>query len=142
MILYEKSCGAVVFTIEDNLIKYVIIESLEGIFGFPKGHMEDNETKLDTAKREIFEEVGINVDFIKGFRTIDEHPLPNRPNVIKQVVYFLANYNNQKIKYQESELLSAKLMTYDEAIDNFQFDSSKRILYEANEFILKNVLRR
>ena len=40
---FEKSCGAVVFTKIDNKIKYLIIKSLEGIYGFPKGHMELDE---------------------------------------------------------------------------------------------------
>ena len=34
----EKSCGAIVYTHENSTIKYVIIRSKEGIYGFPKGH--------------------------------------------------------------------------------------------------------
>ena len=45
----ERSCGAVVFTRVNGEIRYVIIESIEGIFGFPKGHMEAGETEEETA---------------------------------------------------------------------------------------------
>lgn len=135
MVSYEKSCGAVIYTNVDNTIKYVIIKSIEGIYGFPKGHMEKDETEYDTAKREIFEEVGLDVEFIPGFRTIDIHPLPKKRNVMKKAVYFLAKFEDQQLKYQKEELLGAYLMTYDEIINKFQYDSSKRILMEANDFI-------
>ena len=55
----EKSCGAVVFTREGGEVRYVIIQSLEGYYGFPKGHMEGSETEQETALREIREEVGL-----------------------------------------------------------------------------------
>ena len=51
---YEKSCGAVVFTRIDNNIKYLLIQNLEGIYGFPKGHVEDGESETQTAIREVF----------------------------------------------------------------------------------------
>ena len=45
----EKSCGAIVFTKENQQIKYVIVCSKEGIYGFPKGYMEGAETEIETA---------------------------------------------------------------------------------------------
>jgi tRNA nucleotidyltransferase (CCA-adding enzyme) len=56
---------------------------------------------------------------------------------MKKVVYFAAEYDNQDIKHQEEELLDVYLMTYEEAMNVLQFESSKRILSEANSFILK-----
>lgn len=35
-------------------------------------------------------------------------------------------------------MLGAFLMTYDEAMESFQFESSKRILSEANDFIINH----
>ena len=40
----EKSCGAVIFKRINNTIKYVIIESINGVYGFPKGHVINGET--------------------------------------------------------------------------------------------------
>lgn len=37
---YEKSCGAVAFTRINGEIKYVLVQQLEGFYGFPKGHDE------------------------------------------------------------------------------------------------------
>ena len=55
---------------------------------------------------------------------------------MKRVMYFAAEYDNQEISYQKEELLGAYLMTYEEAMDIFQFESSKRILREVNDFII------
>lgn len=132
---YEVSSGAVVFTRKNNDIYFVIVKSLEGFYGFPKGHIEGNETEEETALREIYEEIGIRPQILSGFRTIDEHTIANKKDVIKRIIYFVAEYDNQQICYQQEELGCAYLMTYDEAMKAFQFDSSKRILNEARGFI-------
>ena len=133
---YEKSCGAVVYTVIDNQIRYVLVESLEGYHGFPKGHAETGETETETALREVYEETGLRVSIKDGFRTMDEHPIPQKPGVVKQIVYFLAEYQNQPIRYPESELLSAGLYTFREAMQILEFESSRRILREANDSLV------
>ena len=134
---YEKSCGAVVFTRVNGEIRYVLAQNLEGYYGFPKGHMEAGETETETALREIREEVGLSPRLIDGFRTCDEHPIPSKPGVMKQVVYFLAEYENQTVSFQKEELLSAPLVPYEEAMKLFVFEGSKRILTEAHNFLQK-----
>ncbi len=132
---YEISCGAVVYTRKNDNILYVIVKSTEGYFGFPKGHMEKNETEEQTAIREIFEETGLKVNIIPGFKTINEYPIPHKEVTIKRVIYFLAEYDNQNIRYQKDELLGVYLMTYEEAISLFQFDNLKKVLDKARDFI-------
>lgn len=133
--LYEKSCGAVVFTLVDDEIKYLLIRNLSGIYGFPKGHVEQGETEDQTALREVYEEVGLSVKLVPGFRTEDEHLIPQKENTMKQIVYYLGEYSNQEFAYQKEELTDALLMDYETAMTMFQFESSKRILTEANNFL-------
>lgn len=133
---YEKSCGAVVFTRINSKIKYLLIKNLSGIYGFPKGHVEDKETEEETALREVFEEVGLSVKLVPNFRSYDEYFILEKENTIKQIVYFLGEYGDQKFTYQKEELSDALLVDYHTAMTLFQFESSKRILTEANEFLL------
>ena len=133
----EKSCGAVVFTQESGGIKYVIIQSKEGFFGFPKGHVEDGETEAETALREIKEETGLTVSLLDGFRTEDSHTFVRKGETrMKHIVYFLAEFSGQAPVAQESELNSICLMDYETAMSAFQFESSKRILTEAHEYLM------
>lgn len=134
---YEKSCGAVVFTRSKDGIKYVIIRSLGGYHGFPKGHCEGSETEEETALRKIREETGLKVRLMPEFRCEDLYPIPQKPNVMKQVVYFLAEYEQQAVCYQKEELLGAFLMSYETAMDVLQWESSKTILTKANDYILQ-----
>ena len=102
---HEKSCGAVVICTEGGARRYVLTRSLKGVWGFPKGHMEGQETEHRTALREIREETGLNVSFIKGFRRTDEYMILRKdaPAIDKQVVYFLARYERQTPVPQETE---------------------------------------
>lgn len=131
----EKSCGAVVYTKEDGTIRYVLAQSLDGFWGLPKGHMEKGETEEQTALREVYEEVHLRVSLLQGFRTTDAYALPGKENVLKQVVFFCAEYDDQEIIAQAEELQSACLATYEEALRLLEFESTKRILREAHDFL-------
>ena len=133
---YEKSCGAVVYTKANGIIKYVLIQQLQGFWGFPKGHVEKGETEEQTALREIYEEVHLKVNILNGFRTTDEYALPDKENIIKLVVYFCAEYSSQDIIPQDAEVLSISLVPYEEALQLLTFESSKCILREVNGFLL------
>ena len=134
---YEKSCGAVVFTKMDGEIKYLLISNLQGIYGFPKGHVEGKETETETALREVYEETNLRIELIHGFRTTDEHFLSEKKDTVKQITYFLGVFENQDVIYQKEELSGVCLVGFEEAMGLFQFESSRRILTEANEYLKK-----
>lgn len=136
---WEKSCGAVVFTRENGQVKYLLVANLEGIYGFPKGHVEEGEAEVETALREVREETGLTVRLIDGFRTTDEHPIPQKVNTMKQVVYFLGEYARQEVACQQEELSGAYLVSYEEAMGMFQFESSRRVLAKAHAFLMGNL---
>ena len=131
---YEKSCGIIIFTRENDEIEYVIIKSINGFYGFPKGHVETGETETQTALREVFEEVGLKPTLIEGFREVVEYYISSI-NVQKQVVYFLGEYKNQDIIFQNEELLSAELMKFNEANSCFTHENNKELLLKADLFI-------
>ena len=135
--VYERSCGAVVYTKTDGQIRYVLIRSAKGVWGFPKGHMESGETEEQTALREIEEEVHLKVTLQKGFRQTEEYALPGKKDTVKQVVYFCAEYADQEIIPQKGEVAHTALVPYREALRLLTFEAAKRILKAANEFILK-----
>ena len=143
----EKSCGAIVFTYENEIRKYVIIRETglyQGYCGFPKGHMEAGETEQDTAIREVKEETGLDVELLDGFRKVDEHFLvrEGRPNDKKTNVYFLAEYHDQELKAQDAEVSEIVLMDYQEVLKSLQYDESKRELTEAEIFINSSLMVR
>ena len=133
----EKSCGGVVFTREDGIIKYVIIKQTNGICCFPKGHMESGETEEETAIREIKEETGLDVTLVGGFRECDNYSfsLDNGEKITKDVVYFLGELSAGTPMQQEGELEEIYLLPYEEAYEKLQFERSKEVLTLADKFL-------
>ena len=71
MMLHEKSCGAIVYRKYHGNTEILLIKHINsGHWSFPKGHVEGNETEEETAKREIMEETGIDVNLDTTFREI------------------------------------------------------------------------
>ncbi len=137
---YEYSCGAVVFTRINGVPHYLLIQQNDqskGCHGFPKGHMESGETEEETALREIREEVGLRVRLLEGFRAVEDYALPYPPDTRKQVVFFLAEYADQTVQIQESELTSWCLAPFEEALPLVEYDDSRQILRDAHAFLTK-----
>lgn len=77
------------------------------------------------------------MELVEGFRTEDVHLfLKNGEQVMKRIVYFLGKFSGQVVRIQESELTGAFLMDYPTAMKAFQYESSRRFLKEANDYIL------
>lgn len=133
---HEKSCGAVVFTRQNGALRYVLIQQKKGVWGFPKGHVEAGESEIETALREIYEETGLRPRILDGFRTHEEYPVVKKPNTDKLVVYFCAEYEDQEVVPAPDELLGWALVSFDEAQQLLSSESRKRILCEANSFLL------
>ena len=133
--IFEKSCGAVIFT-EVNGIRHYLIELMQkGHYSICKGHVEKNESEHQTAEREIVEETGLSMEFIDGFReTIEYSPYDN---CIKTVVFFLARTYSTEVKAQEEEVKEIKWLSFKEAIEALTFDSDKETLRKAEEFLSK-----
>ena len=134
--LHEKSCGAIVYRRFHGNIEILLIKHVNsGHWSFPKGHVELGETEEATALREIREETGISARLLEGFRIEEQYPLPNKSGVIKQVIYFLAEFTDQEIVYQKEELKAACLLPYEEAANRLTFEETKHILAKANSLL-------
>ncbi len=133
----EKSCGAVVYKYQNNQLLFLLIKSKQGHhFSFPKGHVENNETEVETALREIKEETNLDVVIDTGYRNVITYsPMEN---VIKDVVYFVATpIGEEKVIPQEAEVSSAKWLYYSQALKQVTHDNEKNVLIKAYEY-LKN----
>ena len=137
---HERSCGAVLFTVRDGVPLYVLVQ--ENYYGFPKGHMEAGETERKTAIREIREETGVNATIIGDFRKVDHYLLKYKQDTEKTVVYFLAYFENQEIRFQKEELNGAVLVPFEEAIKLVTHVRLKRVLREANRVVLRWIAKR
>ena len=131
----ETSCGAIVYTKQAGEYLFVIVQEQSGAYSFPKGHMEGCETELETARREIYEETGLKPAFVNGFRETDAYDLKEKPGTRKQVVYFLAECGNEPLIPRQSEIRKIVLLPYDQAMQCFEYEGSRRVLTAAYHFL-------
>jgi 8-oxo-dGTP pyrophosphatase MutT (NUDIX family) len=106
-------------------------------WSFPKGHVEKNETELETAKREIMEETGLDVILDPTFReTVSYSP---KKDTQKVVVYFLAQARNYDFKAQEEEISDIKWVDIGYAVNILTYDNDKVIVNKAKSAIKERV---
>jgi len=119
----EKSCGCII--IKDNQV-LLIFEKRRHYWGFPKGHVEQNETEIETATREVKEEVGLNVEIDSKKRYELNYII--KDEIEKSTIYFVATTENKNIVTQRNEIEDAKWYTFEEALNILTFDGAKDIL--------------
>ena len=134
--LYESSCGAVVFRNIAGEIRYLLIKNKRSAnWGFPKGHIENGETKEETAKREVLEETGIRIKIIPGFVSTSEYTIQGK--VEKSVSIFVASTTDTQTKIQQEEIEDYIWLNYAKAIKTLKFENDRSILERANEFLIR-----
>lgn len=108
----------------------IIRASGEGSFGFPKGHVEKNETEIEAAIRETKEETNIDIKIVSNeFRKTLKYVIQGE--IFKEVSVYLAYAKNYDIQVDEFELSSAKWLSYKEALKVLTFSAQRNILKQA-----------
>lgn len=87
----EVTAGAVVYRHGQAGIEYLLLQSMNkgNFWGFPKGHVEAGESLVETATREIKEEISLQVAVDTSFSVYTEYDLPNGNR--KQMTLYLAD---------------------------------------------------
>lgn len=139
--LKHRSYGIILFHKFPRSMKFLILKHKKGHWAFPKGHGEKNERKIDTAKRELYEETGIkDINFLSRKVFLKEkYKYYNRLNqkVDKIVEYFIAEALNDKVTICNHEIMNYKWLSLNLAEKKITFLQGKKLLLEANKIILK-----
>ena len=134
----EKSCGFIVYRETQGIRDYLIIRSMNGDYGFPKGHVEQDKTEYETAARELKEETGITVQIVEGFRRQIEYKLPGKADTIKHAVYFLGKSTGNPIVRQPDEVQEAMFVSFEKGLEMLSFEQTKTVLREAETYLITN----
>lgn len=120
----EKSCGTII--IENN--KVLLIQQTDNAWGFPKGHVENNEKEQETAIRETKEETNLDVEIISNKKYITNYKINNE--IDKEVIFFLAKKTSDKIKKQDEEIKNIKWVDLTKAFDIITYENTKNLYKE------------
>ncbi len=131
-----KSRGGIIYRKNNEKIEFLLIKHIKGgHWGFPKGQKEGDEGPCKTAKREVFEEVGLTVRFFDDFAMKDVYSFSKRQ---KEVIYYLAKVDyDVDITLDKNEIKVYRWEEFDRALKLIYHDSLRYILKKAKEEIWK-----
>ena len=133
--MIEISAGAITYTMIDETIFYLLIKDNHGNYGFPKGHLENGETEIEAAIREIKEECGIDITLNSSFCEKLSYVMPN--GIDKVSIYYLGFYENQTPTPQLEEVEEILLLPFDQAKEIITFDNMRQALIHAEHYLKK-----
>ena len=140
----DFSYGIIPVRKSERGFEFLIINQSLGHWTFPKGHKEANESDLEAARRELWEETGIdNVEVAFNIEFFAHYNLPANEGGFtdKEVKFFLGFVKDKVVKVPadfEHEILEARWCSVKEAEVLLIRTEWKNLLEEANEYLLAN----
>jgi bis(5'-nucleosidyl)-tetraphosphatase len=132
------ACGVIVYLMKNREIHYLLVKSKQfDFYGFPKGHVEGEETEEETALREVLEETGLTPTLVHHFKTQTSYLLES--GKMKTVIYFLGSIQDETIQLQEEEISDCKLLPYEDALITLKHENDRDILKLADNYLKLNI---
>ena len=128
---HEKSCGCII--IEDK--KVLLIKQTNGIWGFPKGHVEEGETLKQTAVREVAEEtkrIAFIIDEYEPF--VEKYTTPNGEEC---ACYMFFAVDKGKSNNQSEDTHDVVWTPVDKVLEVLSYDSLKNTWKSVEKIILE-----
>jgi len=143
----EKSVGLIIFRYNnrDKEIQYLVLYHRGTYWQFPKGKVDQGESEVETAKREVQEETGISgVEIIKGWRQptqffFKEERAGKKELIKKDFILYLAKMPKGAEVKISSEHNGYAWLNYKIAGKYLKFKSLKEIIKEANSYVNRQI---
>lgn len=125
----EKCCGGVI--VNGGLV--LMVHQDNGVFAFPKGHVEGDETEIETAKREILEETGVAAELDESRRFEFGYHIEDG-DIDKTVVLFVGKPSGSTdLVAQEGEISEVLWVPVDEVEGHLGFPEWKEVWHKVKE---------
>lgn len=130
----EKKAGAIVYARYENKLYFAMVHDVFGYWTLTKGGIDDIADEHEGVKREVQEEIGINVRVVEKIgenEYIAHHP--EKGQIRKQVHYFLCETEYQEISLNKESggLDDAKWFTMEEIVNLTMYDDVTNLLAES-----------
>jgi 8-oxo-dGTP pyrophosphatase MutT (NUDIX family) len=132
----EVSAGGIVFRRDpDGTARFLLIRDSYRHWGFPKGHLEDDETPAAAAERETREETGLEHLVMHGpIRLIDWHFRFRGRYIHKFCHFFLFESPAAEAAPQADEGITAvQWLPIDDALRELSYDNARGVLRRGSD---------
>lgn len=136
----QFSAGGVAYRERDAKLEVALISvGDDGRWQLPKGLIDKGESTEDAAVREVREEAGIDTEVVERLDKVEYWYFwkedDQRVRYHKYVYFYLLRYKSGDVCDHDDEVNEARWVSIDDAIKMIAFDSEKKIVEKAKEFI-------
>jgi 8-oxo-dGTP pyrophosphatase MutT (NUDIX family) len=134
----EVSAGGIVFRrVPGEGPKYLLIRDSYNNWGFPKGHLEGDESPAEAARRETIEETGLARLILQGpIRVIDWHFRFRGRHIHKYCHFFLfESPEGEPCPQIEEGITACQWRPLGEALEVLSYDNARGVLKRAGEMV-------
>lgn len=131
------SCGVIAYFDDNGSREYLLIKHKgSGHWSFPKGHKEKGESDIETARRELMEETGINdVDMDETTVLVEKYSIESNGQIIdKKVRFYPGKVNAKEVSLQEDEIEDYRWQKYEDAIKTLTHKETRDILKQLKNY--------
>jgi 8-oxo-dGTP pyrophosphatase MutT (NUDIX family) len=139
----EYSAGGIVFKKNgENIVILLGQHSSHHGWVFPKGLIGDhieNESKEETALREVEEETGAKGKIVQPLQSVTFHYEWKREKRKKTVYYYLMEYIGGDINKHDWEMEKVEWVLEDKVLDKLTYESDKKVWQQARLLITSGI---
>lgn len=129
----ETSAGGVVVRCTGDGPSFLVILDSYKNWGFPKGHIDHDETPEQAARREVAEESGLNELVTHEELTVIDWFFRFRGKLIHKYCHFFLfeSKEGDPVPQYEEGITDCKWLSYDDAMKAIRYENAKSVLREA-----------
>lgn len=113
----------------------IVFQNKTNTWALPKGHVDKGESELETAKREIHEETGINdLTFVKKLGSY-ERGTRKHPDIKKKITVLLFTTTQNNLQPTDPENPEAKWVKINEVANQLSYKEDKNFFLKIKDKI-------
>jgi len=137
MRIEEKSFGIIPLRQENGVWQVLLILHQGGRhWAFPKGHGNEGETALDSARRELKEETGLDIqELLQDSPLVERYQFHRKHEIVVKTVQYFPALVSGELKLQAEEIRDAKWVPLKESARHLTFKEAKEMCNKLVTFL-------